>query len=179
MSDATEPKHERTHLPVLPHSGKVEQLRQEAAMSSGQVVNRETQPRGVTPATPNTPPVPSGGGHVNRTKPVPPERKTIEYKLLEGKIIAALKTVYDPEIPVDIYELGLIYDIEIDDDKSVTLRMTLTAPGCPVAGSLPGDVERRVEAIPEVKSATVELVWEPTWSRDMMSEEALLSLGMM
>lgn len=133
------------------------------------------------PSSPNTPPpvVPARGGHTNRITPVPADRKTIEYKLLEGKIIAALKTVYDPEIPVDIYELGLIYDIEIDDEKSVTVRMTLTAPGCPVAGSLPGDVERRIEAIPEVKSATVELVWEPTWSRDMMSEEALLSLGMM
>ena len=133
------------------------------------------------PSSPNTPlpVVPAGGGHTNRITAVPAERKTIEYKLLEGKIIAALKTVYDPEIPVDIYELGLIYDIEIDDAKSVTVRMTLTAPGCPVAGSLPGDVERRIEAIPEVKSATVELVWEPTWSRDMMSEEALLSLGMM
>jgi FeS assembly SUF system protein len=180
MSDATEPKQERTHLPVLPHSGKVEQLRQEAAMSSGGQVAEKKAQDGATPVTPPPPaPVPSGGGHVNRITPVPPERKTIEYKLLEGKIIAALKTVYDPEIPVDIYELGLIYDIEIDDEKNVTIRMTLTAPGCPVAGSLPGEVERRVEAIPEVKSATVELVWEPTWSRDMMSETALLSLGML
>ena len=179
MSDATEPKPERTHLPVLPHSGKVDQLRQEAAMSSGQANAGQAQPGGVTSVTPAPMPVPPSGGHVNRITPVPPERKTIEYKLLEGKIIAALKTVYDPEIPVDIYELGLIYDIEIADDKAVTIRMTLTAPGCPVAGSLPGDVERRVEAIPEVKGATVELVWEPTWSRDMMSEEALLSLGMM
>ena len=147
------------------------------------------QPSGVVPkngATEVAPPaaaapaIPtSGGGHTNRIAPVPPERKTIEYKLLEGKVIAALKTVYDPEIPVDIYELGLIYDIEIADDKSVNVRMTLTAPGCPVAGSLPGDVERRIESIPEVKGATVELVWEPTWSRDMMSETALLTLGMM
>ena len=107
------------------------------------------------------------------TAPAAPEAPT------EAAVVEALKTVYDPEIPVDIYELGLIYDIEIDDQKSVTIRMTLTAPGCPVAGSLPGDVERRVEAIPEVKGATVELVWEPTWSRDMMSDEALLSLGML
>ena len=98
---------------------------------------------------------------------------------LQAAVVEVMKSIYDPEIPVDIYELGLIYDIEIADDKSVTIRMTLTAPGCPVAGSLPGDVERRVEAIPEVKSATVELVWEPTWSRDMMSETALLSLGML
>jgi FeS assembly SUF system protein len=180
MSDA--PKSERTHLPVLPHSGKVDQLKQEAAMS-GQTPgdtggNRAAEAAPSVKAAP-TPVVPSGGGHTNRITAVPAERKTIEYKLLEGKVIAALKTVYDPEIPVDIYELGLIYDIEIDDEKRVNIRMTLTAPGCPVAGSLPGDVERRVEAIPEVKSATVELVWEPTWSRDMMSEEALLNLGMM
>jgi FeS assembly SUF system protein len=180
MSDA--PKSERTHLPVLPHSGKVDQLKQEAAMS-GQTPGDTGGNRAAEAAPPVTsapaPVVPSGGGHTNRITAVPAERKTIEYKLLEGKVIAALKTVYDPEIPVDIYELGLIYDIEIDDEKRVNIRMTLTAPGCPVAGSLPGDVERRVEAIPEVKSATVELVWEPTWSRDMMSEEALLNLGMM
>jgi FeS assembly SUF system protein len=183
MSDAND-KRERTHLPVLPHSGKVDQLRQEAAMSGDVSVNGagdradEAAPPATSAPGP-APVVPLRGGHTNRITPVPAERKTIEYKLLEGKIIAALKTVYDPEIPVDIYELGLIYDIDIADDKSVTVRMTLTAPGCPVAGSLPGDVERRIEAIPEVKSATVELVWEPTWSRDMMSEEALLSLGMM
>ena len=150
---------------------------------SGQPTPAATEVKTATPLPPApptpAPPVQSRGGHTNRITAVPAERKTIEYKLLEGKIIAALKTVYDPEIPVDIYELGLIYDIEIDDDKRVTIRMTLTAPGCPVAGSLPGDVERRIEAIPDVKSATVELVWEPTWSRDMMSEEALLSLGMM
>jgi FeS assembly SUF system protein len=182
MSDA--PKSERTHLPVLPHSGKVDELRREAAMSGQTPVDPAgDKAAGVTPPAASSPApvasVPSRGGHTNRISTVPAERKTIEYKLLEGKIIAALKTVYDPEIPVDIYELGLIYDIEIDEDKSVTIRMTLTAPGCPVAGSLPGDVERRVESIPEVKGATVELVWEPTWSRDMMSEEALLSLGMM
>ena len=179
MSDATERKQDRTHLPVLPHSGKVEQLRQEAAMSGQQVTDATRQDKPAAPRPADVSPPAPMGGHVNRINPVPAERKTIEYKLLEGKIIAALKTVYDPEIPVDIYELGLIYDIEIDDERNVVIRMTLTAPGCPVAGSLPGDVERRVEAIPEVKGATVELLWEPTWSRDMMSEEALLSLGMM
>jgi len=182
MSDETHPQ--RTHLTVLPHSGKVDQLRREAAMS-GQTPSEAGGNRAAEAAPPAAsavapaPVVPSGGGHTNRIEAVPAERRTIEYKLLEGKIIAALKTVYDPEIPVDIYELGLIYDIEIDDDKRVAIRMTLTAPGCPVAGTLPGDVERRIESIPEVKSATVELVWEPTWSRDMMSEEAMLTLGMM
>src|SRR6266853_2250743 len=80
----------------------------------------------------------------------------IEQKLLEGKVIEALREIYDPEIPVNIYELGLIYDIQVEPDNKVHIKMTLTAPACPVAGSLPGEVERKVEAIPEVKSAEVE-----------------------
>ena len=100
-------------------------------------------------------------------------------KLIEGKVIEALHEIYDPEIPVNIYELGLIYDIQVDPDRKVHIKMTLTAPACPVAGSLPGEVEKKVEAIAEVASADVELVWEPPWSRDRMSETALLTLGMM
>jgi len=103
----------------------------------------------------------------------------VHQKLIEGKVIETLRQIYDPEIPVDIYELGLIYGITVNADDTVHIRMTLTAPACPVAGSLPGEVERKVEAIPEVKSATVELVWEPPWSRDRMSEAALLQLGML
>lgn len=103
----------------------------------------------------------------------------VQQKLVEGKVIAALQTVYDPEIPVNIYELGLIYAIEVDPDNAVRVRMTLTAPTCPVAGSLPGEVETKIQAIPEVKSAAVELVWEPPWSRDCMSEAAQLQLGLM
>src|SRR5437016_2521162 len=119
-----EPTQHKTHLPVLPHSGKVEQLRQEVAMSQ-----QEPQDR-VAEATQPT------------EKQAPSEApKSIEYKLLEGKIIAALSSVYDPEIPVNIYELGLIYNIAIDAEKNVTIRMTLTAPACPVAGTLPGEVE--------------------------------------
>ena len=110
--------------------------------------------------------------------PVPGAEKSIEYKLLEGKVIAALSSVFDPEIPVNIYELGLIYKIDIDAERNVNIRMTLTAPACPVAGTLPGEVEKKVEEIDEVKKAMVELVWEPPWSRDMMSESALLQLGM-
>lgn len=106
------------------------------------------------------------------------EPSAIDRKLLEGKVIEALQQIYDPEIPVNIYELGLIYDVTIDADNVVHIKMTLTAPACPVAGSLPGEVEQRVQAIPEVKSADVELVWEPPWSRDRMSEAALLTLGM-
>jgi len=102
----------------------------------------------------------------------------VRQKLIEGKVIEALREVYDPEIPVNIYELGLIYDIQVDAENKVLVKMTLTAPACPVAGTLPGEVERRIEAIPEVKGATVELVWDPPWSRDRMSEAALLQLGM-
>jgi FeS assembly SUF system protein len=103
----------------------------------------------------------------------------VELKLIEGKVIEALREVYDPEIPLNIYELGLIYEVKVEPDHSVQIKMTLTAPACPVAGSLPGEVERKVESIPEVKSANVELVWDPPWSRDRMSEAALLQLGML
>jgi len=103
----------------------------------------------------------------------------MDQKLLEGKVIAALREIYDPEIPVNIYELGLIYNITVNPDETVSIQMTLTAPACPVAGTLPGEVEKKVEAIPEIKSADVELVWEPPWSRDRMSEAALLTLGML
>ena len=96
---------------------------------------------------------------------------------LEEKIIQTLKTCYDPEIPVDIFELGLIYEIEIDDEANVIIKMTLTSPACPVAGSLPPEVEAKVASIDEVKSAKIELVWSPPWDKDMMSEEAKLNLG--
>jgi FeS assembly SUF system protein len=105
-------------------------------------------------------------------------QRTAEQQAIEQKVIAALRSVYDPEIPVNIYELGLVYDIDIDAENRVHVRMTLTAPGCPVAGSLPGQVESRIETIPEVSSATVELVWDPPWTREMMSEVARLELGL-
>jgi len=98
---------------------------------------------------------------------------------LERAIVAALRTCYDPEIPVDIYELGLIYGVVATDDGQVTIQMTLTAPGCPVAGTLPLEVEEKVGRVPGVSSAKVELVWEPPWERSMMSEVALLQLGML
>ena len=96
---------------------------------------------------------------------------------LEEKIIQTLKGCYDPEIPVDIFELGLIYEIAIDDDYNVKIKMTLTSPMCPVAGSLPPEVEGKVKAIPEVKDAKIDLVWSPPWDKDMMSEVAKLELG--
>ena len=98
---------------------------------------------------------------------------------LEEKIINALKTCYDPEIPVDIFELGLIYEIRIDDDANATILMTLTSPACPVAGSLPGEVQTKVNEVSGVKNAKVELVWNPPWEKDMMSEVAKVELGFM
>lgn len=98
---------------------------------------------------------------------------------LESKVIEALHTCYDPEIPVDIYELGLIYEIKVEPPGAVNLRMTLTAPSCPVAGSLPGEVESKIRALPGVTDAKVELVWDPPWCSDMMSEAAKLELGLL
>lgn len=150
----------RISLPVLPYSGKVEQLKSDPPAAP---VERES-----AAAVFYVP-------HVNKTRPsavLTPAQQEIEKKVVE-----ALRTVYDPEIPVSIYELGLVYDIEIDAENKVHIRMTLTAPGCPVADMLPPQVESRVDAIPEVKGATVELVWDPPWTKDMMSEAARLELG--
>jgi len=97
---------------------------------------------------------------------------------LEDKIIQVLRTCYDPEIPVDIFELGLIYEIIIDDEANVVIKMTLTSPACPVAGSLPGEVEMKVRQIPEVNDVRIELVWSPPWNQDMMSDAAKIKLGM-
>jgi len=97
---------------------------------------------------------------------------------LEAAIIAVLHTCFDPEIPVDIYELGLIYDIDVQPEGAVCIKMTLTSPGCPVAGSLPIEVEQKVGQIPGVTTVKVELVWEPPWCMDKMTEAAKLQLGM-
>ena len=94
-------------------------------------------------------------------------------------ILGVLKKVYDPEIPVNIYELGLIYTIDINAENEVNIKMSLTAPGCPVAGEMPGWVADAVEPLPGVKTVDVELVWEPPWGMDMMSDEARLELGFM
>jgi len=97
---------------------------------------------------------------------------------VENGIVEALKKVFDPEIPVNIYELGLIYDVDIQEGGKVQVKMTLTSPGCPVAGSLPGEVKAKVEAVPGVVSAEIDLVWDPAWNPSMMSEAARLQLGM-
>jgi FeS assembly SUF system protein len=96
---------------------------------------------------------------------------------LEDKIVAMLKTIFDPEIPVDIYELGLIYEVNISKDGHVDVDMTLTSPNCPVAESLPKDVKEKIESIDGVTSAEVRIVFDPPWDKDMMSEEAKLELG--
>ncbi len=103
----------------------------------------------------------------------------IPQKVLEDAIIQQLKMIYDPEIPVDIYNLGLIYDIIIDDDNNVTVLMTLTAPNCPVAESLPQEVKTRIEAVSGVKTVEIKMTFDPPWSKDLLSDEAKLMLGMM
>jgi FeS assembly SUF system protein len=139
-------------LNVLPNSGKVDQLKREFA--AGPV--RELVG-------------PIGGGST----------KTAAQQATQERIIAAIRTIFDPEIPLNIYDLGLIYAIDISDDNAVRITMTLTAPGCPVAGELVAQVQRKVQELEEVKSASVNLVWDPPWSRERMSDAALLELGLL
>lgn len=96
---------------------------------------------------------------------------------IEEKIVKMLRTVYDPEIPVNVYDLGLIYSVDVDDEKNVRIEMTLTAPNCPAADFIVEDVRMKVESVEEVKSVDIQLVFEPEWDKDMMSEEAKLELG--
>ena len=96
---------------------------------------------------------------------------------LQDSIIAALRTCYDPEIPVNIYDLGLIYEAKVDTSGHASVKMTLTAPGCPAAGSLPGEVEDKITVLAGVKSVKVDVVWDPPWSKERMSEAAKLQLG--
>lgn len=105
--------------------------------------------------------------------------ETMDKKALENKVVDVLKSCYDPEIPVDIYELGLIYEINVSDNADVDILMTLTSPNCPVAESLPKEVEDKVGYLKEVNKSTVTITFEPPWTKDMMSEEAQLELGFM
>ncbi|MEX6626997.1 DUF59 domain-containing protein [Tenacibaculum pacificus] len=98
---------------------------------------------------------------------------------LGDKIVGVLKTIYDPEIPVDIYELGLIYDVFVSEEKDAKILMTLTSPNCPVAESLPVDIENKVKSLEEINNCEVEITFDPTWTNEMMSEEAKLELGML
>ena len=150
------------------------------------------------PATQRIPPGPGKGLGLDLAAPAPAPKTPLDDYLadhakplhtstpnlpaaqhaLETHVVQVLRTIYDPEIPINIYDLGLIYSIEIDPENRVKIDMTLTAPACPVAGSLPGQVEARIENIPEVKSAEVTLVWDPPWDRSRLSEAVLLDLGM-
>jgi FeS assembly SUF system protein len=111
-------------------------------------------------------------------EPAPSGLTQAELDRLTDKLIEAFKTVFDPEIPVDIYELGLIYKVDVSDDRDVAVDMTLTAPGCPVAGEMPGWVEDAVRTIPEVRNIKVDLVFDPPWDPSRMSDEAKLQLNM-
>jgi FeS assembly SUF system protein len=113
-----------------------------------------------------------------QTEPAPPAIPPEELERLTGDIVTALKTVYDPEIPADIYELGLIYKVDIDDDRNVTVEMTLTAPGCPVAGEMPGWVEAAVSTVQGVQSVKVNMTFDPPWDQSRMSDEARLAINM-
>lgn len=112
------------------------------------------------------------------TKKSAPKEKASNASSLEQNIIMALKNIYDPEIPVNIYDLGLIYNIDIKNHSDVFIRMTLTAPGCPVASSIVANVEGAIKALDDVSDAHVELVWDPPWNQDDMSDEAKLALGL-
>ena len=102
-----------------------------------------------------------------------------EFMQLENKIVEVLKNVFDPEIPVNIYDLGLIYEVDVDEENNVKIVMTLTAPNCPVADIMPAEVHEKVLALEEVKSVNLDLTFDPPWDKDMMSEEAKLDLGFM
>ncbi|MEP3208364.1 MAG: DUF59 domain-containing protein [Maribacter sp.] len=107
------------------------------------------------------------------------EETTIDTQELGEKIVNVLKTIYDPEIPVDIYELGLIYDVLVNEENDVKILMTLTSPNCPVAETLPVEVEEKVKSLNMVKDAEVEITFDPPWTQDLMSEEAKLELGLL
>lgn len=147
-------------LTVLPHSGKVEQMRQEFSSQS------------------SNPDAPKNLNNQTLVERACDASQSPEQKTLKEKVIDAIKTIYDPEIPVNIYELGLIYRIDITPANDVHVDMTLTAPACPVAGELPIQVEKRIALIPEVNTAKVDIVWEPQWTKEMMSEAAKLELGL-
>ena len=157
MADEYKNPNSLQSLNVLPNSGKVDQLKAEIQQEGGlakKLADQNVIDRAVDQTT------------------------TPRQKLIRGKVIDAVRGVYDPEIPINIYDLGLIYEINVHEDDSVHEKMPLTAPACPVAGTLPGEVEKRIENVPEVKSAKVELVWEPPWDKSRMSEEAILELGL-
>lgn len=141
-------------------------------MEDGSAVNLTEAAESSADALPNEAAVTEAAAPAS-TSSIPAE----ELERLTTDIVAALKTVYDPEIPCDIYELGLVYKVEVEDDRGVNVDMTLTAPGCPVAGEMPGWVENAVSAVPGISGVNVEMVFDPPWSPDRMSEEAKVALN--
>ncbi len=128
-------------------------------------------------------PVESSATTQNQPESVSPDVATApaaaDSEALREKIVGVLRSIYDPEIPVNIYEIGLIYSVDIDPAKAVNIRMTLTSPACPAAGTLPGEVEDKTRLVEGVTDVKVDLVWDPTWTPAMMSETAKLQLGML
>jgi len=159
--DAAAPASHHVPLTVLPSSGKVDELKRELQQNPPDPT--------VAPALASAPATPEGEAAT----------QTSRQRDIQRKVEGVLRTIYDPEIPVNIYDLGLIYEVKVDETDAVHVKMTLTAPACPVAGTLPGEVEAKIEQLPEVRTADVELVWEPPWSKDRMSESAMLDLGFM
>lgn len=166
MDQPTPKPPQKLSLPVLPDPDRLARVLANAeANQERRAMSEQSNPQtGDRPQAPSPP----------ATQDLSPEQKAIEQKVVE-----VLKTVYDPEIPVNIYEMGLIYGVDVSPSGAVNIRMTLTAPACPVAESLPLEVESKVQSIPEVTTASVLLVWDPPWDRDRMSEAAKLQLGMM
>jgi len=136
------------------------------------------------PGPPATSPAPTSSAsapssEVDAGPPVMMPPADEESRILQDRVVEVMRSVYDPEIPVNIFELGMIYGVDVTPPGDVMVRMTLTSPSCPVAGSLPGEVEQKVRDTPGVKAAKVDLVWEPPWTPEKMTEAAKLQLGMM
>ena len=185
MDEKTATPAEPVRLPVLP-TGRLEELRRAMQEPTNQAPTTPSLASGAPTAqvaggatSGGVLPESSAAAPLEASPAVQGPAPLLERKKIEGKVIETIRQIYDPEIPVNIYELGLIYDVDVAEDRSVHVRMTLTAPACPVAGTLPGQVETKIEEIPEVTKANVELVWDPPWSRELMSEAAQLQLGLM
>jgi FeS assembly SUF system protein len=124
-----------------------------------------------------SPETPYSANHQSAPSPAPATLSEQEMQALRERIVEVVRSCYDPEIPVNIYDLGLIYDTLVEPSGRVTVKMTLTAPGCPAAGTLPGEVEDKISVLPKVTEVKVDVVWEPPWTKDRMSEAAKLQLG--
>ncbi len=151
----------------------------EAPQEEAPTVDSTAAPGTRQPATEETPAVPSPFELLDEQPTASGSAATVDVAALHETVIATLREIYDPEIPVNIYDLGLIYRVDVSEQGAVDIDMTLTTPGCPVAATFPGTVESMVENIPEVVGAHVELVWDPPWTMDRMPEEVKLELGLL